>query len=274
MGTADISSSRRKLRRAKVHLDALEHELQTVSKEKTHSAVTNLRQEGGWQVVYLTVEYVPPIEWAMVIGDAVNNMRAALDHLVWQLVLRDDNEPRDTHAFPIFHVRDEFIDKVKAPKKREERSPLYGIVIDGDAWTIIENAQPFNRAEPEVAKFELLANLRDMCNLDKHWGLLVQAPFTHTKGLGDWIGWRDGLQYVERIDRVSPLIFKNPTEVCRLRFADPNPGMYVKGQPPANITFGSGTLQAAFGRFRLMYQRVNDIVDQIGSLPNVKWDDP
>ena len=275
MGTADITSSRRKLRRAKVHLDALASEMKSATNQKTHSTRIELRQEGVWQVVYLTLGFSPPPEWAMMIGDAVNNMRAALDHLIWQLVLRDDNEPRDTHAFPIFTDREQFIEKVKAPpKKTEQRSPLYGIIVDGDAWTVIEGAQPFNRPEPEMAEFELLANLRQMSNLDKHWGVLVQAPFPNLKRLDDWIGWRHGLQYVERIDHIGPLVLEQPAEICRLRFADANPGMYVKGQPIVHPTFGSGEFQVSAGRFRNIFHRVEEIVDQIGGLPNVKWDDP
>ena len=44
----------------------------------------------------------PPVEdWALIVGDAIHNLRAALDHLVWQLVETNRKTPGRHNSFPI-----------------------------------------------------------------------------------------------------------------------------------------------------------------------------
>ena len=40
--------------------------------------------------------------WAVILGDAVHNLRSALDHLIWQLVLLDTGKDgSNEHQFPV-----------------------------------------------------------------------------------------------------------------------------------------------------------------------------
>jgi hypothetical protein len=43
----------------------------------------------------------PPLRLGVILGDMVHNLRSALDHLVWQAVLRNGGRPNRSHQFPI-----------------------------------------------------------------------------------------------------------------------------------------------------------------------------
>lgn len=58
----------------------------------------------------------------MVIGDAVHNARAALDHLVWQLVLAAGNTPNRRTGFPVAEDDRNF---------RRAASALRGVPVKG-----------------------------------------------------------------------------------------------------------------------------------------------
>lgn len=275
MGIADLTSAFAKLRRANEHLDALQAEIGLVINQKiTVTTPVEFRQDGRWHVV--EVDFSAFIgdtrRWATIMGDVINNTRAALDHTVWQLVLREDKKPQKSNYFPLITERQKFLNEVEAPPKdRKKRSALYGIPIGGDAWTIIKNAQPYRRPEPET---DPLALLRRFSNIDKHQALLVGHKFMKASDLFAWLKWKPGLQPVERIDGVTPLLPKGPTEICRLRFSDPDPGMYVQGQIPIYPTFGDHFSQIGFGRFRDMPNWATEIVNQISHLPRVELGEP
>jgi hypothetical protein len=102
MGIADITSSRAKLVRAREHLKALDDEIDAFSRqEDAKVGKITYGRDGTWHVVYLSPIPSLPIPIALIAGDCLNNTRAALDHLVWQLVLREDKEPQQTNSFPI-----------------------------------------------------------------------------------------------------------------------------------------------------------------------------
>lgn len=52
-----------------------------------------------WVVRFCVLE-APPLKWGVLIGDVVHNLRSALDHLAWQLVLRNGGESSWRTQFP------------------------------------------------------------------------------------------------------------------------------------------------------------------------------
>src|SRR5258708_7566139 len=45
-----------------------------------------------------------PARWSCIVGEAIHNLRSALDHLAWQLVLANNNIPNRSAEFPIFET--------------------------------------------------------------------------------------------------------------------------------------------------------------------------
>jgi hypothetical protein len=106
-------------------------------------------------VLYAVIRERPPIGLATVIGDAVQNMRAALDYLVYELAPPEVRKTGRT-KFPIF--TDEQAFKDYAPPMIEG--------ITGDTRDVIERMQPYNATK--TASNDPLAILQKLSNRDKH----------------------------------------------------------------------------------------------------------
>ena len=105
------------------------------------------------------------------IGDFLFNVRSALDHLVWQLVLANGGTPTKANSFPISDDRSAF--------RRLAGKRLAGIAPNASA--LIETLQPYQAGN------EPLGVLAELHNVDKHQTFnLVTAVASDT--LIDWTG--------------------------------------------------------------------------------------
>lgn len=98
----------------------------------------------------------PPLHFGVILGDFLHNLRGVLDHLIWQLVLLNENEPTRATGFPICDSREDF-DKLA---KRCLRG------LTDDQYALVEEYQPYRLGDE--APFHYLAVLRDLSNTDKH----------------------------------------------------------------------------------------------------------
>lgn len=273
MGIANLTGVRAKLGRANVHLNALQDELGRLSHEYADIKLMQFGRDGQWDVV--SANPIPdfPIELSLIAGDLFTNLRDTLDHLVWQLILREGNEPGQTNDFPIITSESYFMKAVKLPsKKTEKRSPLYGLPVDGDAWTIIEQAQPWYRGKANgyEARKDILATLALMSNINKHRTVLMSLAIPDQPRLVQIIRWTPAnVQPIEIIlPTWGPLSHEHSTELARYRFpTDTSISMYMDERLAIGPSFGDENTQVAgLGKF---YERVSDIVDQVASLPGV-----
>lgn len=54
-----------------------------------------------------------PVEWSLLIGDAIHNARSALDHLAWRLVEVDGGSPGEATSFPIAETEEGYGDRLR-----------------------------------------------------------------------------------------------------------------------------------------------------------------
>jgi hypothetical protein len=98
----------------------------------------------------------PPPLMSVVVGDVVNNLRSALEYLVYELVRLDSGSVQKWTKFPICDTKSEF--------DRRRKTCLPGV---GDAHAdVIEALQPYRGVD-------WTARLRDISNQDKHQRLSV-----------------------------------------------------------------------------------------------------
>lgn len=83
--SADFS---RKLDRALTHIDALDESIREWLDSDAYVLVEATEPETGYQVVVPKITEEPRDEWPLIIGDAIHNMRSALDHLVYALAIK------------------------------------------------------------------------------------------------------------------------------------------------------------------------------------------
>lgn len=141
-----LLSARLKLDRADQHLEWLAQDFQRIAAENKAVLPKHCRLEPGQRM-----EIIPPVqpgaEWGLVIGDCVQNLRAALDHSAWSLspVNVRQASPRKPQ-FALFDNEDVY-------RKRGE----WRIAdIDPHAKAIIEGFQPYNQPNPKADSLPLL----------------------------------------------------------------------------------------------------------------------
>jgi hypothetical protein len=117
----------------------------------------------GW-AVYASWPPVPG-HFGAIIGDALTNMRAALDHLASQLFIATKQAPTDAWInFPI-------VSDPAGPLKSLQRVPAA-------AAPIVESVQPYqNLAKGQPAEIHPLHVLKLLVNRDKHEALTLTEMF-------------------------------------------------------------------------------------------------
>jgi hypothetical protein len=116
----------------------------------------------------------PPHEIGLIVGDAIHNLRSALDHLTLQLALYGAIGANATLTakeeigiqFPIVLTEDEFKQQLRRGRLRHVRN---------DARAAIEGAQPY-KTLPLTPGLAPLAILNRLDNADKHRTLVLGAP--------------------------------------------------------------------------------------------------
>jgi hypothetical protein len=110
----------------------------------------------------------PPEEWSLLAGEAIQNLRSSLDHIVYAA-----SGERDWTQFPIFTSTDKY---------REKAPGMLPGVPDSVKLTI-EKAQPYNSYAPDPGQ-AMLEQLRLLSNLDKHRTLATVASAVEHEGVG------------------------------------------------------------------------------------------
>src|SRR6267378_798859 len=88
-----------KLDRANEHLDAFEAEATRYLNGDIFMLVRDDSAEGTAFAFWVKDE--PPPRLSVILGDCLHNLRSALDHIAWQLVLANGEKPGRDTAFPI-----------------------------------------------------------------------------------------------------------------------------------------------------------------------------
>ena len=121
-----------KVERAKKHINDFDLAVRTWLFEANPYQVATKRDPQTRELIYYCPRVTPfPYEFATTVGDAIQNLRSALDHLGTQLVIANGKQPTRHTAFPIFDdlpryeaeskrivkgMRQDAIDAIKAVK--------------------------------------------------------------------------------------------------------------------------------------------------------------
>jgi hypothetical protein len=151
---------------AKKHISELEREVETFLASEPYEIASKL-DNSGYYVADIRCD--PPISISLIAGDVLFNLRAALDHLAYQLALAngttDEKVLRGT-SFPIFDSADLY--------GRYSRERMQG--MSQDAIDSIDATKPYAGGN------HLLWQLHKLNNIDKH-RLLVTV--------GAAVGWHN-----------------------------------------------------------------------------------
>ncbi len=144
--------------------------------------------EPPWRVGSLHIHDAPLTEWGSIVGDAVHNLRCALDHVVYYLARRNGYDPAMSRtAFPVVRNRRDYFKlrrQQSGPRQSFRDIALFGLtdvqkeVVD--AW------QPFQPLPDDLTAGERqvphpLLVISELDNVDKHREINVAYG-----GLSEW----------------------------------------------------------------------------------------
>lgn len=166
-----LTSAQRKLKRGIEHVETLCGEARAFEDDEAYLFESERKARSAKEVEYrcFAVQRKDmPSHWPLLAGEAIQNLRSALDHLVYEL----SGGNRRTQ-FPIFTDPCEF--QVLGSRK------LKGVPEAKRA--LIEKAQPY-RFMPEDAAHHPLAQLSALSNRDKHRVLATIVSAVTREGVG------------------------------------------------------------------------------------------
>ena len=152
-----------KLRRAEHQIQKINDEADTLCKKVSQGIARDLcgDDEQVWSYRNETPE--APVGWSILIGEILYNLRSTLDHLVWQLVLNNEQRPGRHNEFPIAKDHQDW--------QREEIRTLKGVSQRHKAK--IGYLQPFTGGIYLPFDVSMLKVLDTLSNIEKHRHLVV-----------------------------------------------------------------------------------------------------
>ena len=158
----DLTSVYAKLSRAQEHFETVDLEINKwLSSGHYETFFERSPQETSLGIGLIRVG--PPadlIRWSLIIGDCVNNLRSALDHLVVSLckvpTLYASTAKKNRSTFVIVDTPELF---------RKARTGSLGGFSES-FLDLLETFQPYRRTHPDLPP--LLSVIRDLSNADKH----------------------------------------------------------------------------------------------------------
>ncbi len=203
MSASVLEQSWLKLRRGKEHLYMLELETRKFWDTDTYSLVHERNGKEFPNLLRFKVSKpIPQHVWGLILGDAVHNIRSALDYIVWRLA-GGHLEDR-TSMFPIYSSEDDW----KSAQWRFKRRPIHP-----DALAYIKTLQPYTRPDPKRAVLWLLQELDAR---DKHKLITMTQTMTRAAYIGGVGQMLIPYEAVERdIEDGAVIIeYADPPEAC------------------------------------------------------------
>ena len=106
--THPLDSARLKVRRAEDHLKEIEKVMRDFWYANANGITLDPDPQTRGYIVRIAGSPRPPESLPLLIGDCVHNLRSALDHLMWQLVVANHKKPSNKTQFPVSVDSDDF----------------------------------------------------------------------------------------------------------------------------------------------------------------------
>jgi hypothetical protein len=201
--------------------------------------------------------------WGVIFGDAVHNLRSALDHLVWQLVRLNNKNPSGANQFPICDTGTNYwsVGWRNGKKTSSTRERCLGGVSDAHK-ALIDEMQPYRTRIPPRAS-HALSTLRDLSNHDKHRLIHLTAfaiDFPDSEALDKLLV--ANADAGERIGtRFEPFRYDRETEVFAVEYScpGPSPDVSVQDQPPLGI--GISESRARFSHLQGLASDIGGMIE-------------
>ena len=189
-----MDSAYAKLNRAKEHRDHLVHELKAFHAKDAFDwhfeEVPAPNPRFARYAVIVQNKTPTPPGWGLIVGDILTNLRAALDHALFDHASRRKKLTEDEERrlqYPIVPHRENWVGVAARPamatsparKKIESKRDKLAPWVDPAVLKAIENSQPFNVPKIDNPEMESLAILDALVSRDKHRTIRVVSHVSH-----------------------------------------------------------------------------------------------
>jgi hypothetical protein len=216
-------TSHKKIQRAKKHIDDIHTLLMTFAKSDFYAARIDNDSKRGTNFLCLDIrdDLFPVDDAALIIGDALHNLRSALDFMYYQIVLACGGTPSNWTRFPVFNTGDKLESWLaSALEKKQITEPIVRLIRD--------DIKPYDAGNP------LIFSLHQLNISDKHEFFVPVLKFMGLVG----VRLED-----DKGNRVGSGTYLTE-ESCRIRLRDADDRIVTvknKGQMAPAILFGIDT---------------------------------
>ena len=164
-----MESWRLKLNRAEKHLDDLDSEIALYASRNPYFAQRETycdRHNDCWRYT-LQIREEPPVALALILGDAVHNMRSAIDHLA---VAISDAKYRESASFPCFLNDPDKLPPGHITRKAFERATAG---MSAEALAEVKRCQPYAESDPVDRRRHILTVISRLDRTDKHRNIVL-----------------------------------------------------------------------------------------------------
>lgn len=261
-----------KLERAEIQMQYVQNELREYVEGQPYKISDEPeRTPHGWLLWRYHDVPVMPLRFGVILGEIVHDLRSALDHLVYQMVLRNKRKPYTGNCFPIYLIEDH----PAAPCwVRRASSDLQG--VRKRDWALFQRLQPFRRGHR--ALFHPLAILEELSVVDKHRVLYVAAMNAPYRVLPNVRMNTHGHSGFRSILRFKAGLIEEDAEAFRFGIYDAPygspPRVDIRVEPPVEVLFSDRALRVydlqriRFFIARSVFRRFAAVVRRDGPRPS------
>lgn len=231
MPLREFEGCRQRIRRAEEHYRALADLWSRFIEDEPYAPVVQIYEDGRGSIWVEPTYQNPPPAFALLVGEVLYHLRAALDSSVYASAIIETNSPippdPEKLEFPICASADEF------SRSNRKIAPL-----TDERWRIVESVQPYNAPmlEADLAVFNFnraIGILTDWARKDRHRRLHVAGSWGHSGSAA--LRLPEGVRLVWLRNFASPLLLEQQSKVAVFKLEGYVPGMEVEAQPNLSI---------------------------------------
>lgn len=250
-----------RIERADKHLAALDRERRAVLDQEDNRIVGHFERDSS-EYVFRFGGKLPDSRIGLIVGEFGHHLRAALDNLLWQLVLLRGSSPTSKTQFPIYEGGERY---------QSSLWMLRGVSADDRA--AIEAVQPFKHGDQAGQSY--LALLAWLNNVDKHRFLHVGCAIPRHLGIpvvfeGQKAGlfpWQvypvKDIAEILDVKYVPTITSDDRAELMRVRIkrSGSDPQMKMEGDPPIDVALSDPKHALIFADLKLIRDNVLGIIE-------------
>jgi hypothetical protein len=229
-----LAGIERKIARADEHFRRLHAEMSAWDARRPWRLVPEIHDKGRKHFHRLRFLEPVPIDWAVILGEAIHDLRSALDQAIYWLTVDWTGSELPLSSFPVYRRRSNFYQRTKKGIWSSSGGMYKIRGIGPGPQAFVEALQPYPQRYRRFYCRDL-RTVHDLWNQDKHrlvhlWGLRFREPQLR---LSKYIAAESAIQIDRRILQDRAIVLKI---LCRA----PNLDVQVKGEIGADLAFYSG----------------------------------